>query len=246
MEFKPPSAEDARRTLEKIQDPVFTFLISFLVLYVDVAIHFITGKNLLDVTSSDIAKDIPIGKVLVAIPPYFLILYVAPKVHFWLKYISYESHLKWILEKVFPRSWGRHDLIEFSRNSRVINLDHVKSYALRKNEQVLYNFVLSQEERDGVTWKLASICLAFWALVIVEMSCSGLLLNDLFSQHLPKIIGAAYTENIEDTPLRPFLLSVFSRNSSASSRLGLASRSSLKREKERRNASRARKEAETR
>jgi hypothetical protein len=133
MEFKPPSAEDAKQTfIEKVQDPIFAFLISFLILYLDVAIHFITQKNLLDFRFLEIEKSIPIGKVLVAIPPYFLILYAAPKVRFWLMCACSSLHLDWVLEKLFPKSWGRHDLIKFSQESRVINLDDVKSYALRK------------------------------------------------------------------------------------------------------------------
>jgi hypothetical protein len=62
-----------------------------------------------------------------------------------------------------------------------------------RNEQVLYHFVLSAEKSDDDTWKMASICLAFWALTIVEMSFPGLLLNDLFSQYIPKIIGPTMT-----------------------------------------------------
>jgi hypothetical protein len=38
---------------------------------------------------------------------------------------------------------------------------------------------------------MASICFAFWVLTIVEISCPGLLLNGLFSQHLPEVIGTA-------------------------------------------------------
>ena len=193
MEFKPPSAEAAKQTfIEKVQDPIFAYLISFLILYLDVAIHFITQKNLLDFRFSEIEKSIPFGKVLVAIPPYFLILYMAPKVRFWLQCACVSLHLNWILEKLFRNSWG-YRFSKFVLESRLITLDDVKSYALRKNEQVLYQFVLSAETRDDLTWKMASICLAFWALTIVEMSFPGLLLNDLFSQYIPKIIGAAYT-----------------------------------------------------
>lgn len=193
MVLKPPSAEDAKQTfIEKVQDPIFAYLISFLILYLDVAIHFITRKNLLQFRFSDIENSIPIGKVIVAIPPYFLILYMAPKVHFWLKYACVSSHLDWILEKLFPNSWGSYTLKVISK-SDIILLQDVKSYALRKNEQVLYQFVLSEEQRDSVLWKMASICLAFWVLTIVEMSFRGFLLNDLFSHYIPKSIGAVNT-----------------------------------------------------
>jgi hypothetical protein len=83
MELKPPSVEDVRKTfLEKVQDPNFFFVISFLFLYLDIAVFRITGKNLLDFKFSENEKSIPIGAVLVAIAPYYLILYLAPKVRF--------------------------------------------------------------------------------------------------------------------------------------------------------------------
>jgi hypothetical protein len=47
-----------RTFIEKVQDPVFSFLISFFILYLDVAVHFITGKNLLDFRFSGIEKSI--------------------------------------------------------------------------------------------------------------------------------------------------------------------------------------------
>jgi hypothetical protein len=164
-----------------------------LVLYLDVAVYFITGKNLLDFRFSEIEKSIPIGRVFVAIAPYFLILYVAPKVRFWFQCVCISLRLNWILAKVFPGSWNPRNIINLIQDPSMVFLKDLKHYALRKNEQVLYHYVLSEEERDNAIWKMVSISFAFWALTIVEMSFPGLLLNDIFSQRLPEIIGAANT-----------------------------------------------------
>jgi hypothetical protein len=170
MEFKPPSAEDVRKTfLEKAQDPKYFFLISSLFLYLDIAISYITGQNLIDFRFSEIEKSIPIGKVVCTIAPYFLILYLAPKVRFWLQCICVDLRLNWILEKIPGSGWNHSELTELRQDSRVVSLGELKRYALIHNQQVLYNFVLAQEEIKDALWKIASLSFAFWILAIVDV-----------------------------------------------------------------------------
>jgi hypothetical protein len=166
MELKPPSVEDVRKTfLEKVQDPNFFFIISFLFLYLDIAVFRITGKNLLDFKFSENEKSIPIGAVLVAIAPYFLILYLAPKVRFWLQCACRELRLNSIFGW-FSSHWKEDDSRDLYLDTRFATLEEVEQYALRHNEQILYQLVLSRKEGKQAIWNMEAMRFAFWILVV--------------------------------------------------------------------------------
>jgi hypothetical protein len=100
----------------------------------DVAALVITGKNLTYFRFSEIEQSIPIGTVIIALLPYFLILSFLSKLQFWL------SHC---FAHVFHRpgeEWWREILDE----PRFISISDVREYALRNNEEVLYQFCACQ------------------------------------------------------------------------------------------------------
>jgi hypothetical protein len=170
MDFK-ANAEDVKKTFFE-KDPAFFFLISFFILYLDVAVFVITGANLLDFKFSEIGNSIPIGKVLLAIPPYFLILYIAPKLRSFLQ------------RKIPPLGYPglREQIRTMIDDSDVVSLHKAEDYALATRDQVLYHYIHSRRESlDNIDTK-ASIRFAFWIMTIWEVSQPGLVLHELLSR----------------------------------------------------------------
>jgi hypothetical protein len=127
MPLSPP--EDVRKMFfEKAHESEFGFVLSFLILYLDIAAFVITGKNLLSFRFSYIEQSIPIGKMIVALLPFFLILPLLSKVRFRL------------------RMWRR---MEFRDDTDRVYIGEIWLYAARKNEKVRYDLALSKWENIG-------------------------------------------------------------------------------------------------